>query len=280
MKFYLRFFAVFIIFAIGFGQMDHHQFDELLNAYVDNGQVDYKKFKTNVGSLNLYIQALESVTAEVYGSWEPNSQKAFWINAYNAVTIQVILDHYPIKPGGFIARARFPKNSIRQIDDVWDSDWVTLVGEKRTLNEIEHEILRKEFKDPKLHFVLVCASIGCPLLENSAYFADDLEQRLEQAAENFINNPHKVRLDKKENILYVSSIFNWFDTDFDVYKYPKTLSGDYNKSELGIVKFILRYINNDDGVHILEKSPEIEFLDYDWSLNERGEGIMRKRVKK
>ncbi len=198
-----------------------------------------------------------------------NEQKAYWINAYNALTLKAILDHYPIKPGGFIARARFPKNSIRQIADVWDTPMLRLAGKMRMLNEIEHEILRKQYHDPRLHFVLVCASIGCPLLEENAFTAADLEARLDQAARNFLNNPDKLRIDLASNTLYLSSIFDWFGEDFQ-----STGAGDppfknYKSDENGVIRFVLKYASAETKDFIRRQHPKIEYLDYDWSLNEQ-----------
>ncbi|NIA31310.1 MAG: DUF547 domain-containing protein [Actinobacteria bacterium] len=104
-----------------------------------------------------------------FPTWSENEKKAFWINVYNAVTIEGILRNYPIPWGGFLAKRRFPQSSIRQISKFWDTPFVRIMGKEITLNEIEHEILRKKFADPRIHFALVCASIGCPVLEDHAF---------------------------------------------------------------------------------------------------------------
>jgi len=168
-----------------------------------------------------------------------------------------------------ITRFRFQQNSIRQISGFWDKLFVKVMGKDLTLNDIEHKILRKEFDDPRIHFAIVCASIGCPVLESRAFFADDLEQRLEQTTRNFINNQDKVRLDKQENVLYLSSIFDWYKEDFPVSVDGKTKFDEYKDSEAGIIEFVIGYFPKADQQYIAQNQPKIKYLDYDWSLNEQ-----------
>lgn len=108
-----------------------------------------------------------------------------------------------------MAKRRFPQSSIRQISKFWDTPFVRIMGKEITLNEIEHEILRKKFADPRIHFALVCASIGCPVLEDHAFLPDNLDVQLDDAAKDFITNSNKVRLDKSRKKLFLSAIFDW-----------------------------------------------------------------------
>lgn len=194
---------------------------------------------------------------------------AFWINAYNAITIEGIIRHYPIDYGNLVSRVRFPKNSIRQIGGFWDHVFIKVMGRDITLNQIEHEILREKFKEPRIHAVLVCAAIGCPLLENRAFFPEKLESRLDQANKNYINNPDKIRLDRDKNILYLSSIFDWYQDDYPVSPDGEKKLVNYSPTSRGVVEFILKYINQDQQNYILENSPQIKYLHYDWTLNEQ-----------
>lgn len=248
---------------------DHGAFNDLLGVYVTNGRVDYPNFKKDQTRLETYLAYLQQVNASEFEAWPVSEKKAYWINAYNALTIKAILDHYPIKPGGFIARARFPRNSIRQIADVWDIPMLRLAGKMRTLNDIEHEILRKRYHDPRLHFVLVCASIGCPLLENKAFRADDLEERLDQATRNFLNNPDKLRIDVSSNTLYLSPIFDWFGEDFQSTVSDGPALTNYKGDDKGVIRFVLKYTSTETTDSITRQHPKIEYLDYDWSLNEQ-----------
>lgn len=195
---------------------NHANFHNMLQEYVADGQVDYKGLKDNRALLTEYLESLERVKVDEFQQWPEPEQLVFWINAYNAITLDGILQNYPIQWGELIARARFPQNSIRQISGFWDKDFVKVMGKDVTLNDIEHKILRKEFGDPRIHFAIVCATIGCPISESQGFFADDLAQRLDQAIRNFINDRDKVRLDRQQNILFLSSIFDWYKADFSL----------------------------------------------------------------
>jgi len=248
---------------------DHALFDSLLQKYVARGLVDYQALKANPVLMANYLKQLEQVDSQDFENWQREEKIVFWINAYNAITIEGILRNYPIEWGGVFSRIRFPQNSIRQIGDFWDTVFIKVMGRDLTLNQIEHEILRKQFDDPRIHFAIVCASIGCPVLESRAFFTEGLEQRLDQSARNFINDPEKVRLDKEKNILYLSSILDWYKEDFiasdDVEKYIS----QYDKKERGVIEIIIKLLPEEKRNYIKEHQPEIEYLDYDWSLNEQ-----------
>jgi hypothetical protein len=149
---------------------DHAIFDTLLQKYVKNGLVNYKALKANREPLKEYLKQLEQIDPSNFKKWSSDEQKAFRINAYNPITIEGVLRNYPIQWGGFIARARFSQNSIRQISDFWDTVFIKVMGRNFTLNHIEHEILRKKVNDPRIHFTIICASIGCPILESNVFF--------------------------------------------------------------------------------------------------------------
>ena len=254
---------------IGFARadtFDHSEYNRLLQKYVTaDGLVNYNALKNNPTQLDNYLKQLEQVKPDEFNNWPQNEQLAFWINAYNAITIKGILKNYPIKYGDLIARARFPQNSIRQIKDFWDTVFIRIMGEDITLNRIEHEILRKQFKEPRIHFAIVCASIGCPKLQNRAYFPDDIDKSLEKAATEFLANPQKVWLDKQKNTLYLSAIFNWFKKDFQSFKNPKLLK--YDSDIRGVIAFVINHFSETDKEYVIQKHPRIKFMDYDWTLN-------------
>ncbi len=181
-------------------------------------------------------------------SLNPKEQKAYWVNLYNALTIKVILDHYPVK-------------SIVDIDispglfsnGPWDAKLLTIEGEKVSLNDIEHRILRPIFQDNRLHYALNCASLGCPNLQPVAYTAVNTEELLEAGARAYVNSPRGARMEKGG--LHVSSIYKWFQVDF-------------GGSKAGVIKHLLLYAegglavalrNYDNGLHD----------DYNWNLNEQ-----------
>ena len=194
---------------------------------------------------------------------------ALWINAYNAITIYAIVDNYPIHYGSMMSRVRFPKNSIRQLKKVWDTVHVRIMGKELTLNDIEHEILRKEFKDPRIHFAIVCASIGCPKLLNAAYLPEKLEEQLEAVTKEFISDNNYLLVDTQKNEMILSSIFDWYKEDFQVVNSNNWVK-KYSKSYRGFVEFVVRYLVKSPAKQEAIKATKtrIKFSDYDWSLNE------------
>ena len=221
----------------------HNRFNKVLQTYVDaKGWVNYKALKKNPKDLEAYLDQLAATAPEDLPRRE---QLAFWINAYNALIIKGVIDHYPtksvrkVKPfGGFFSRIKFQVG-----------------GESYTLNDIEHDIIRTEFSEPRIHFALVCASVGCPILRNRAFMPDTLDEQLDDATFNFINNSDKVRLDRSKRVLYLSKIFEWYGEDFE-------------DTHDGIVDFILDYLPETDVTFIEQNDPTIRYLDYDWTLND------------
>ncbi len=242
----------------------------VLKARVDDeGMVNYRELKASRRRLDLFVGLLGDLDKEVYEEWTDEQKIAFWINAYNALTLRVIIDHYPIKKGGLLAGLRFPKNSIRQIPGVWDQIKFTVMGEKMTLEEIEHETLRKDFDEPRIHMALVCAAMGCPPLLNEPYVAVRLEEQFTGRAEKFFSNPKKFRIDRRRREVHLSPIFKWFGEDFE-----KTYGTDvgfrgHDKTERAVLSFIARYLDEDDARYLRTAEYDIEWLDYDWSLNEQ-----------
>lgn len=262
--------SVFIIAASLYaGSFDYSAYDQLLQQYVKNGLVNYQDLKSDQHLLTEFLQQVSQVDANEFSSWSENEKKAFWINSYNAITIYGILQNYPIQWGGFMAKRRFPQSSIRQISKFWDTPFVKILGEDITLNQIEHEILRKKFADPRIHFVLVCASIGCPVLENHVFLPDNLDARMDDAAKAFITNPDKVRLDKDGKKLYLSSIFDWYKKDFKSSKKTKNDLTKYGDKDRSVIEFVISYLPETDRTFVLQNQPKIKYLHYDWTLNDQ-----------
>ena len=213
-------------------------FDSLLQKNVDKtGRVDYQSLKNNETLLDNYLAYIQN--NEPTKDWSSNKKKAFWINTYNAYTIKIILNNYPLK-------------SIRdtKIDGktAWKIPFVK-VGQKRyTLDQIEHEILRKKFNDPRIHVGINCASVSCPRLWNFAFTEDNIASSLDNLMKEFINDTTRNKISKKNVAL--SEIFNWFSKDF-------IKNGT-----------IISYLNTYAAIKISEKA-SIKYLTYDWSLNKK-----------
>ena len=221
----------------------HTIFNTLLEKHVsEQGKVDYKGFIADSEQMDAYLTLL-STNPPDRKSWSDEEQLAYWINAYNAFTIKLIMNHYPVKS----IRDIGPTLSIPLVNTVWHLEFFTIGGKKASLDEIEHKILRKEFEEPRIHFAINCASISCPKLLNSAYTAENLEAQLDRAARSFINKPELNTLSTNEAEL--SSIFSWFISDF-------TRNRD-----------LIDYINQYANVK-LNKDAKISFKKYNWLLNE------------
>jgi hypothetical protein len=242
----------------------------VLRQYVDGqGMVDYQALKENREPLDQYVQSLANLGAEAYEKWSPEEKVAFWINAYNGLTLQTIIDHYPIQKGGLISGLRFPENSIRQIPGVWDSVEHTVMGQAMTLDQIEHEILRKNFNEPRIHMALVCAAMGCPALRAEPYDGKRLDAQLDDQSTRFLADPLKFRVDRDMNKVLLSSIFKWFGADFSI-KYQTDQFKRASSDSRPVLEFISRYVGREEAEYLKTQEHSIEYLDYDWSLNAQG----------
>jgi len=229
----------------GFGIADspppmHDLWEEDLLTFVGtDGLVDYKAWQADDSRLNTYLKTLGTHPPQTH--WSKSQELAYWINAYNAFTIRVILDHYPVQSIKDIGDA------IPMINSVWDIPFVQIGDQKISLNDIEHHILRQHYGEPRIHFAINCASIGCPVLSREAYTAEDLEQQLDQQSEAFINDPTKNIIGDKS--LELSPIFKWFSEDF--------------KSKEQLLSLIEKHTSQDIN------TVEISYGTYDWNLNDR-----------
>ena len=229
-------FIVLCLFSLNpslFGQKSiHYLWTQELKQWVDDkGKVNYKEWKENSKKLKTYIKTLEENPPQRY--WSKNDSLAYFINAYNAVTVDLILTHYPLK-------------SIRRLGMPWRRKLFSLGDKKVSLGHLEHQILRK-MKDPRIHFAINCASVSCPKLENSAFESSNVQERLDQVTKNFLADPQKNQLSSTS--LYLSKIFFWFSSDFG------------NKKEK------IDFINQHSPLKY-SPSTKIKYLDYDWALNE------------
>jgi hypothetical protein len=221
----------------------HQAFDELLKKHVSkDGIVNYKGFIQDKAKLDKYLDLLSN-NAPDRKTWSKDEQLAYWINAYNAFTVKLIVDNYPVKS----IKDLHPAVKIPLINTVWHIKFFKIGGKEASLDEIEHKILRKEFEEPRIHFAVNCASFSCPPLLNEAFVPEKINQQLDLVARTFINDTkrNKISPDKIE----ISSIFSWFKGDF-------TKNGS-----------LIDYLNQYSKVKI-KPNAKVSHLDYDWSLNE------------
>jgi len=225
----------------------HAIFSQLLSKHVDEqGMVNYQGFVEDSAELKNYLDLLASNESST--SWSEKEQLAYWINAYNAFTIQLIVEHYPvesIKDIGSLIQIPF-------INSVWDIDFIQIGTKKLSLNNIEHKILRSRFNEPRIHFAIVCASISCPKLRNEAYTATSLDMQLEEQAIDFINDTDRNKTENSK--IEISKIFKWFKGDF-------TENGN-------LIEFLNKYSKTK-----IHPDAKISHLDYNWNLNEQVDPI-------
>ena len=248
----------------------HAQFDKVLRQHVKRGMVDYRALKNDPQPLLRYFQQLADIVESDYQNWTRSQKLALWINAYNAYAIKAIIDHYPIEPS-WVADplGHYPANSIRQIPGVWDEMTWPVMGKRVTLDYMEHEILRKKLDEPRIHYVLVCASIGCPLLENRAFDEVSIEQRLDQAARDYIYESHRVRIDRDNKAVGLPQIYKWFEEDFQADEAHLKLFARFSPQEAGWLSWVYRFANDEDRRFLETQDYRLVFLYYDWALNEQ-----------
>jgi len=213
------------------GFPSHNKLNALLQKYVSaSGTVNYAGLKKEEAVLDEYLSILETQTPET--TWNRDIELTYWINAYNAYTLKLILQNYPV-------------SSITNLHNgkPWDVKWINIDGKSLSLNNIENDIIRPKFNEPRIHFAVNCAAKSCPPLLNAAYYAKTLDTQLESQTKKFINNPEYNTLGKSE--IKVSKIFDWYKSDF----------GD-------IVAFVMRYADT-----TVKPDATVTFQEYDWRLN-------------
>lgn len=219
----------------------HDIFDGLLKKYVDKkGNVNYEGLKKDQKVLDSYLTLLSSTPPSA--SWSRAEQLAYWINAYNAFTISLVVRHYPV------ASIKEIRPGISFINSVWDIKFIKIGKETYDLNNLEHSILRKKFDEPRIHFAINCASYSCPALRNEAYTADKLEAQLTDAAKTFLADKNKNEFTTDR--IAISKIFDWF-------------TGDFKKNGT-----LIDFLNQYAPIKINAKA-KIDYKDYIWSLNKQ-----------
>jgi len=233
-------------------RVDHAPWDRFLKKYVVTNhpsginRVRYASVTPEDRKiLDGYILRLQQVEVTRLNRFE---QKAYWINLYNALTVKVVLDHYPVK-------------SIRDIkispglfsSGPWGAKLLTIQGQKVSLDDIEHRILRPLWKDNRAHYAVNCASMGCPNIQVEAYTPENMDALLEKGAREYVNHPRRVRLSGDR--LHLSSIYDWFQ-------------GDFGGSEESVLRHLQRYANPELATRLKEFGGKISY-DYDWRINEQ-----------
>lgn len=226
--------------------VEHSEWATVLERHVESGFFDYESFMDNRDSrdrLSQYLDRLSSVNPE---ELERDEQLAVWINLYNAATLRLIEKHYPVE-------------SIRDLDGwistAFQKEFIDVRGQTRTLDYVEHEIIRPNFDEPRIHFALVCAARSCPPLRHEPYTGERLDQQLREQTEVFLNSDkNQWSVQSGTLMMNLSSIFSWFADDFG--------------GESGVVEFVGERLSEDRKKLVEQGEYQVRYLDYDWSLNQ------------
>jgi hypothetical protein len=211
---------------------DHSAFNSLLQKYVTSaGKVDYKGLKKDKEKLNAYTDSLAKQIPTT--KWSKDASLAYWINAYNAFTLKLIVDNYPVKTITSLYKGK-----------PWDEKWITLEGKKYSLNNIENDIIRPKYKEPRIHFAVNCAAVSCPPLANTAFTEKNLTTLLETRTKSFLNSSAN---NVTSSSVVVSKIFDWYKVDFS-----------------NLITFINKYSKTKAA-----STAVVTYKEYDWNLNEK-----------
>ena len=241
---------------------DHDLFTRVLEEVVHLPNVDYAHLKENRAELDRYIAELGRTTPEALERAPREDRLAFWINAYNACMLLIVIDHYPIEAGGagLFGSVRnlvagYPENSVWQIRDVFTRDHCAVAGERRSQDEIEHEIIRPRFQEPRIHFAVNCAARSCPVLWPEAYEGSRLEEQLERAVVQLMATRDHFQLTPGDPAtLRLNKVLDWYREDFD--------------GIAGLRHFFAEYLEGGDREVVLRNDTRVEFVEYDWTLND------------
>ena len=224
----------------------HVRFTRVLAAVVNDARVDYAKLKADPADLDAYLKTVASVPAAEFARWSEADRLALLINLYNAQTLRLIVNHYPVK-------------SIRSIGLLPGAAWrelnVRFGGNIMTLDHLENNIIRVNYQEPRVHFALVCAAIGCPPLRSEPFRGARLNEQLDDQARRFLATPEKNRFDAAKNTLHLSPIFKWYAEDF-------------NQPAGSLARYVKPFLPEAQRTALSDPDKvKVRFTDYDWALN-------------
>ncbi|MDD2834443.1 MAG: DUF547 domain-containing protein [Methylotenera sp.] len=245
-------------------EFDHSTWHDLLQknvVLIKNGQasqVDYQSMLNDRTKLQTYLSQLSAVNVQEFSSWSKNERLAFLLNAYNAFTVELVLTKYP--------KLKSIKDIGSLVQSPWKKQFVPLLGEKRSLDDIEHGMIRKpgDYNEPRIHFAANCASIGCPALRNEAFSGAKLDAQLDAATKAFLADNARNRYNTQTNQLEVSKIFDWYKKDFE-----RGWHG-WNSLHAFFAHYAESLTNNPELKQAIEDgNVDVKFLDYNWHLNKK-----------
>jgi hypothetical protein len=236
--------ALFLVFPFKMLAFDHsyRMWNEVLSTQVQDGLVDYESIKNDPKNLDMFVTQAAAVTEDEFKSWSHSQQLAYLINLYNAVTMQIVIDDYPIESfkdiGGIFK-------------DPWKMDRVPLFRQMVSLDYLEHDVINAGYQDPRVHFALTYAAKGSPNLRSHAYMPDSLDQQLEKQTTLFLRrSPQKNHYDSDTNTLYLSPLIKWYAKDFE-------------RAAGKVIDYVRQYVAS------VKSDATIKYIDFDWALNDQ-----------
>jgi len=234
------------------GTIDHGLFTQVLQDHVEAGRVEYAALGEDE-RLDQYLAQLAAIDLETLTS--ANERMALWINAYNAYTLKLVADAYPIDSihnlatGGMVIGWLIKRTA-------WDIRFAKVGGREYTLNEIEHDILRPEFQDARIHFAIVCAAVSCPLLRTEAYEPERLGEQLDEEGRRFLGDPSRNSFDLESRRARISKIFSWFEEDF-------------GRRDAEVIRYLATFAPAAVAADMAASADDwrVGYQPYDWSLN-------------
>lgn len=226
----------------------HATFARVLSATVKDGRVDYAKLKGAPADLDGYLKEVGAISAADFAKWSKGDRLALLLNLYNAQTLRLIVDHYPVK-------------SIRSIGTLPGAAWrelgVRFGGQMMSLDHLENKVIRVEYREPRIHFALVCAAVSCPPLRSEPYVGARLNEQLDDQTRKFLATPESNRFDAAKNTLHLSEIFKWYGEDF-------------TKAAGSPAMYVKPFLPKAQRDALTDPAKvKVQFTDYDWALNSR-----------
>jgi hypothetical protein len=248
----------------------HQKCEGILKDYVnEDGMVDYKRLKPKRLELINLLEQFANLDQNRYNAWPKEDKIAFWINAYNIQMLKIIADNYPIQSSR-IRRLFWPPTSIRHIKGIWNKYKFLVMDEEFTLYAVERRIFRQQFDDPRAFFALSRASFSGPPLRNEPFYGHKLYDQLDDQVRKFLAASHGFQIDQKDKIVYLSAILqpNWFGSEFiDKYGIDKKFK-DHPPAVRAVLNFITNYISEPDTRFLELQNYSVDYISYDWRLNE------------
>jgi hypothetical protein len=254
---------------------DHSRWDTLVRDFVEENGVRYADLRGARTELDTYVSEIARVGSDSFDSWSRTEQIAYLINAYNALVVLQVIDAYPLRRRLLNLKGLFrPANSVWQVPGFFNDIRHRVAGRDLTLDDIEHEWLRAELKEPRIHFALVCAAASCPPFRQEAYTAARLDLQLDEQAAQFFNDASKNEFDMRAGEVRLSSILSWFGQDFAQFAPATGFTGD--AAQRGSLAFAARFLPAATSEWLRGGTYSVSHLEYDWTLNDASRPVARR----